>query len=440
MSSPAPLAGLKVIELAHWVAGPAAGGVLSDWGAEVIKVEPPGGEPMRHLFAGAAAATGAGAGSDPDLPPQAPSFVAVNRNKRSVEIDLTEPNGMELFERLLAGADILLTNLRPQALEKMGLAPEAVAARQPSLIYCSVTAYGWQGPDREQAGYDLAGFFARSGVLHQITTRNGAPPPLMNGMGDMFTAMSAVAGILAAVVERQQTGKGRFVEASLLRTGMWAIAGELGVVAGGGRAPAVAPRHASPTPLFNVYRAADDKWFVLVGVEADRHLPTVLGAVDRAGLLADERFANARSVTRNREAFIAELDAVFATRPLAEWAEIFARHDVWWAPVQSPADVATDAQAHAAGGWSTIAGSDRPTVDAPIRFDGQSRGTVPDAPRAGQHNAEIRTALAGSHPQTATGPHTATATAGTTTDPATATAATAAGTEPGLATNPMESS
>ncbi len=392
-SGPEPLAGLRVIELAHWVAGPAAGGVLSDWGAEVIKVEAPGGEPMRHLFAAAAGAARS-TSADPDASPaQAPSFVAVNRNKRSVEIDLTKPDGMELFDQLLAGADILLTNLRPQALEKMGLAPAGVASRHPALIYCSVTAYGWQGPDREQAGYDLAGFFARSGVLHQITTRDGAPAPLMNGMGDMFTAMSAVAGILAAVVERQQTGKGRFVEASLLRTGMWAIAGELGVVAGGGRAPAVAPRQASPTPLFNVYRAADDQWFVLVGVEADRHLPTVLGAVERSDLLADERFANARSVTRNREAFIAELDSAFATRPMAEWAEIFARHDVWWAPVQSPADVATDPQAHAAGAWSTIAGSGAPTVDAPIRFDGQSRATLPDAPRAGQHNDEIRREL-----------------------------------------------
>ncbi len=392
---PAPLAGIRVIELAHWVAGPAAGGVLADWGAEVIKVEAPGGEPMRHLFAGR------GADADPDAaPPQAPSFVAVNRNKRSIEIDLNEPSGMELFEQLLAGADILLTNLRPQALEKMGLAPDQVAAKQPALIYCSVTAYGWQGPDREQAGYDLAGFFARSGVLHQITTRNSAPPPLMNGMGDMFTAMSAVAGILAAVVERQQTGKGRFVEASLLRTGMWAIAGELGVVAGGGRAPAVAPRNASPTPLFNVYRAADDRWFVLVGVEADRHLPTVVGAIGRSDLLADERFANARAVTRNREAFIAELDAAFALAPLAEWAEIFAQHDVWWAAVQSPADVAADPQAHAAGAWSIIAGRDAPTVDAPIRFDGHNRPTLPDAPYAGQHNCEILAELLAANPPT----------------------------------------
>ena len=393
MSDPKPLAALKVIELAHWVAGPAAGGVLADWGADVIKVEPPGGEPMRHLFARPDASPPA-TGDEPRPPaPQAPSFVAVNRAKRSIELDLADPADLACFEQLLADADVLLTNLRPQALEKLGLAPEAVAARHPRLIYCSVTAYGWQGPDREQAGYDLAGFFSRSGVLHQITTRDSAPAPLMNGMGDMFTAMSALAGLLAAVVERQVTGKGRFVEASLLRTGMWAVAGELSVNANGGKAPPVAPRESCPTPLFNVYRAGDDRWFVLVGVEVDRHLPTVLAAIGRSDLLQDERFATGRAVARNRVAFIAILDEAFATHSLAEWEQIFAEHDVWWGPVQTPADVLADPQAHASGGWTTLADGSGTTVDAPIRFDGHSRHAIPTAPTVGQHNQQIRADL-----------------------------------------------
>ena len=212
-----PLANVKVVELAHWVAGPAAGGVLADWGAAVVKVEPRGGDPMRSLFALPGG----------DGPTSSPAFAAVNRGKQSIDLDLADAADRTVFDNLLAQADVLLTNLRPQALEGLSLAPDQVAAAFPRLVYCSVTAYGWQGPDREQAGYDLAGFFARSGVLHQITTQGGAPAPLMNGMGDMFTAMSATAGILAALVDRSSTNRGRFVEASLLRTGMWAIAGEL---------------------------------------------------------------------------------------------------------------------------------------------------------------------------------------------------------------------
>ncbi len=386
MTDPQPLANVKVIELAHWAAGPAAGGVLSDWGADVIKVEPRGGDAMRHLFARP---------SESGAPPQpSPSFSAYNRGKRSIEIDLATADGKTVFDQLLANADVLLTNLRPQALEGLGLDPETVAAKHPALVYCSVTAYGWEGPDREQAGYDLAGFFARSGVLHQITTRDGAPAPLMNGTGDMFTAMTAVSGILAALVDRASTGRGRFVEASLLRTGMWAIAGELGAAATAGNARPVAPRDDCPTPLFNTYRAGDGRWFVLVGVEADRHLPAVLAAIGRSDLLTDdERFSSGRAVSKNRRPFIAILDEAFATRTLDEWTAVFAEHDVWWGPVQTPADVVVDPQAHAAGAWITLETSGGATVDAPIRFDHQSRKTAADAPQVGEHTDQIRAEL-----------------------------------------------
>jgi len=330
--APAPLRGVRVVELAHWVAGPAVGAVLADWGADVVKVEPPNGDPMRALFApppGSAAR-------------HSPSFSMANRAKRSVALDLGAADGLAALEALLAVADVFVTNLRPAALERLGLGPADLAARHPALVACSVSAYGWEGPARDEAGYDLAGFFARAGVLHQITVRDQPPAPLMNGMGDLFTAMSAVAGILAALHERRERGRGRFVEASLLRTGMWAMGGELSLAANGGNPRPVADRADCPTPLFNVYRAGDGRWFVLVGVEADRHLPAVLAAVGRAELLDDERFANARAVTRNRRAFIALLDECFATRPLDEWAEVFAAHDVWWGPVQSLAEVAAD--------------------------------------------------------------------------------------------------
>jgi crotonobetainyl-CoA:carnitine CoA-transferase CaiB-like acyl-CoA transferase len=383
-AAPAPLAGVRVVELAHWMAGPAAGGVLADWGADVVKVEPRGGEPMRHIWGSM--------GANPDAPNGA--FTSANRGKRSIELDVRSADGRDVLERLLGTADVLLTNLRPAALRRLGLDPEGVAARFPRLVYCSLTAYGWGGPDEEKAGYDLASFFARTGIAHEITTQGQPPAPLMQGLGDTYAAMTAVAGILAALHERTTTGAGRFVEASLLRTGMWALAGELGVQAMGGRPRPPYPRENCPTPLYNSYRTADDRWFFLVGVEAGRHLPRVLAAIGRTDLLDDERFATARAVSKNRREFIAVLDAAFAEHPLAHWAGVFDEHDVWWGPVQTPAEVVDDVQARATGAWVRIDGvqvDDRPveSVDSPIRYGGVARDVVGGPPRAGQHTREV---------------------------------------------------
>jgi crotonobetainyl-CoA:carnitine CoA-transferase CaiB-like acyl-CoA transferase len=382
--APTPLDGVRVVELAHWMAGPAAGGVLADWGADVVKVEPRGGEPMRHIWGSM--------GANPDAPNGA--FTSANRGKRSIELDVRSAEGREALERLLSQADVLLTNLRPAALRRLGLDPEGVAERFPRLVYCSLTAYGWGGPDEEKAGYDLASFFARTGIAHEITTQGQPPAPLMQGLGDTFAAMTAVAGVLAALHERETTGTGRFVEASLLRTGMWALAGELGVQAMGGRPRPPYPRENCPTPLYNSYRTADDRWFFLVGVEAKRHLPRVLAAIGRSDLLADERFGTARAVSKNRREFIPILDAAFAAHPLAYWRQAFDEHDVWWGPVQLPAEVVEDVQARATGAWVQVDGvriGDRQveSVDSPIRYGGVARGTVAGPPRAGQHTREV---------------------------------------------------
>jgi|1186.fasta_scaffold85565_2 crotonobetainyl-CoA:carnitine CoA-transferase CaiB-like acyl-CoA transferase len=382
--APRPLDGLRVVELAHWMAGPAAGGVLADWGADVVKVEPRGGEPMRHIWGSM--------GANPDAPNGA--FTSANRGKRSVELDVRSTAGRAALDALLDRADVLVSNLRPAALRRLGLAPQAVAERFPQLVFCSLTAYGWGGPDEERAGYDLASFFGRTGIAHEITTQGQPPAPLMQGLGDTFAAMTSVAGILAALHERDRTGRGRFVEASLLRTGMWALAGELGVQAMGGRPRPPYPRENCPTPMYNSYRTADDRWFYLVGVEAGRHLPRVLAAIGRSDLLADERFSTARAIAKNRRDFIPILDAAFAEHPLAHWVEVFDEHDVWWAPVQTPAEVIEDPQARAAGAWVQIDGvqiEGRPveSVDSPIRYGGVARDVVTGPPRSGQHTREV---------------------------------------------------
>lgn len=379
-----PLRGVTVVELAHWMAAPAAGGVLSDWGADVIKVEPHGGEPMRRIWGSA--------GANPDAPNG--GFTSANRGKRSLELDVRSAAGRAALDKLLDRADVLLSNLRPSALERLGLSPAQVTERFPRLIFCTLTAYGWGGPDQERAGYDLAGFFARAGVAHQITTRGTPPAAMWSGIGDTFTAMTAVAGISAALVDRARTGRGHVVEASLQRAGMWAIGGELATQAMGGRPRPPYPREQCPTPMYNSYQTSDGRWFYLVGVEAGRQLPKVLAAIGRADLASDERFAGARALTRNRSEVIEILDAAFAAEPMEHWAKVFDTHDVFYAPIQTPSEVVNDQQARATGAWIRVDGTEiegRPaeTVDAPIRWDGQSRVSAPAPPRAGEHNREI---------------------------------------------------
>ncbi len=385
MSEPrTPLSDLRVIELGHWMAGPAAAGVLADWGADVIKIEPPGGEPMRTIWSSM--------GASGDAPNGA--FISANRGKRSVELDLRSPAGREVLDRLLASADVLVTNLRPAALRRLDLGPDAVLAEHARLVYCSLTAYGWGGPDEDRAGYDIASFFGRTGIAHEITTQGQPPAPLLQGLGDTYAAITAVAGILAAIHERHQTGRGVFVEASLLRTGMWALAGELGAQAVGGRPRPPYPRENCPTPLYNSYRGADGRWFFLVGVEARRHLPRVLAAIGRPDLAQDDRFGTARAISKNRVEFIAILDAAFAEHPVPYWAERFDEHDVWWGPVQTPAEVIDDPQARASGAWLTIdsmqvGGRAVESVDAPIRYDQVTRTSAARPPAAGEHTAAV---------------------------------------------------
>ena len=352
-----PLEGYRVVELGVWVAGPAAAGILCDWGAEVIKVEPPTGDPMRAVFSLAAGA------SEERNPP----FDLDNRGKRSVVLDLRTERGRAAFDALLATADVFVTNLRVDALERLGLDHASVIARHSRLVYASVTGFGLDGEDRDRAGYDVGAFYARSGFAHTMTQPGEAPPSLRSGKGDHVTGLAAAAAVLAKLLERERTGTGGLVETSLLRAGMYTTGWELGIQLRFGKSADPEHRSVNPTPLVNCYQAGDGRWFWLLGLEADRHLPGVLAAIDRPDLGTDERFLTARDRRKNAAAFIAALDEAFATRTRDEWGEVFAEHDVWWAPVQSLAEVAVDPQARAAGAIVTMASGEE-SIAPPAGF------------------------------------------------------------------------
>lgn len=228
---------LRVIELATYIAAPGAAGIMADWGADVIKIESPDGDPMRGFFDTL--------GSDQAANPV---FELDNRGKRSVVLDIRTPAGRDAAKALVRDADIFLTNVRPAGLARAGLDYDSLKAVNPRLIYCSLTGYGLEGPDADRPGMDVAAFWSRAGV-GAITAPKGAEPfPIRTGMGDHVTSLATVAAVLAAVHERQRTGVGRLVETSLLRTGVYAIGSDMAIQLRFGKLASTRPRREAVQP------------------------------------------------------------------------------------------------------------------------------------------------------------------------------------------------
>lgn len=380
-SRPGPLAGIRVIELGVWVAGPACGGIMADWGADVVKVEPPTGDPQRAVFGAL------GVKDQTGVPP----FEIDNRGKKSVVIDLRTEAGIEQMLRLVATADVFVTNLRHAALQRLGLDPVSLRERFPKLVYGIISGFGLDGPDAHRPGYDVGGYWARSGLAHTMVPPGQEPVGLRSGQGDHVTGMSLAAGVCAALFDAQRSGQGRMVSTSLLRNGMYNIAWDIGIHLRFGKRESTRSRANNRAPLINSYTAGDGKGFWLLGLEADRHWPALVASIASDELDAPE-FETARLRAQNNVALIEIMDRHFAQRPLHEWTELFDKHDVWWAPVNSIADVIVDPQARAAGGFVSM--SPRPgedpyeAVNSPVDFDGHALRPGP-VPALGEHTSEI---------------------------------------------------
>jgi crotonobetainyl-CoA:carnitine CoA-transferase CaiB-like acyl-CoA transferase len=381
-----PLEGVKVVELGVWIAGPAAGLVLADWGADVIKLEPPGtGDPARTF----ARMLGA------DLPFN-PPFEADNRNKRSIAVDLGRPEGRALAHELVAGADVFLTNVRLAALERLGLDHASLLARHPRLIYAALTGYGLDGPDRDRAAYDIAAFWARSGIAWSLTPQGGSPPFQRGGMGDHGAGMVLAGAVSAALFKRAQTGRGQLVSTSLLRQGVYTISFDIAVALRMGVGLAQGSREAIGNPTTNNYVAKDGRRFWVVGLEAERHWPPLLRCIDRTEWQADPRFASAAARAKHARELIRLLDEVFATRTLDEWAAIFAREpEMFWAPVQSIVEVVNDPQVRACGALVDVPDGEATTTlpNTPADFHGTPCAPRSMAPGLGEHTDEILSEL-----------------------------------------------
>ena len=378
---PGPLEGIKVVELGVWVAGPAAGGILCDWGADVVKIEPPEGDPARTF----AKILGG------DLPTN-PPFELDNRGKRSVVLDLQTDAGRESAYQLIDGADVFLTNIRKSALARIGLDHETLLARNERLVYALISGFGIEGPDGDAAAYDIAAFWSRAGIAWSLSPAGGEPPFQRGGMGDHTVGMAGAAMVSAALVSRATTGKGQFVTTSLLRQGAYTIGFDVNTYLMWGLQYQGGSRKNMAAPTVNNYLAGDGRRFWIVGLEGDRHWPPLARAVGHPEWMDDERFATAMSRREHAAELIAELDAVFATKPLDEWAAIFAEEpDFFWAPVNSVEDLVNDPQFAANGGIVDVPDGVSTTrmVNTPVDFRGTPNVPRFIAPELGQHTDEV---------------------------------------------------
>jgi crotonobetainyl-CoA:carnitine CoA-transferase CaiB-like acyl-CoA transferase len=376
-----PMAGVRVVELGVWIAGPAAGGILSDWGADVIKIEPPLGDPARsfqRMLGG-------------DLPTN-PVFELDNRSKRSVVVDLGTEEGRALALELVDSADVFLTNIRMNALRRVGLDPETLRERNPRLVYAIITGYGLHGAEADRPAYDIAAFWARSGLAASLTPPGGQLPFQRGGMGDHSVGMTGAAMISAALFARERTGEGDLVSTSLLRQGAYTIGFDVNVALMWGLPIRVGTRTAMGNVAINNYSAGDGRRFWIVGLEGLRHWPPLARAVGHPEWIEDERFATPAARAQNATELISLLDESFATKTLDEWAAVFdADPDFFWAPVQTVDELLADQQFHDAGGLVEVPSEDGAwtMLATPADFDLHRSAPRFRAPLLGEHTHEL---------------------------------------------------
>ncbi|MEO8541541.1 MAG: CoA transferase [bacterium] len=331
---PAPMSGITVIEAANYVAAPAAGALMADLGATVIKIEPPGGEVMRGVVP-----TGG-----PGNMPFNFLFELENRGKKSVTIALDSPDGPQLLLRLLQTADVFLTNFMAPRLEKFGLTPEAALKANPRLIYVSITGYGITGPDAARPGFDFSAFWARSGIMSLVGHPGAAPVLSRIAQGDHTTGINALAATLAALRLRDLTGEGQVVEISLQQTGAYTIATDLARTLLDGAQPKVMDRTAPDNPLFNTYPTRDGKWILLVHMTPDPYWPKLCAALGLSTLANDASCATMAGRRAQGAELAAVIERAFLEDDLEGWAKKLDAHGLIWAPrVELPEVIADPA-------------------------------------------------------------------------------------------------
>ena len=378
-----PLEAFRVVEVASWAYVPSAGAVLADWGADVIKIEPPEGDPVRGLTSGGVGRTGR----------IVPMWETFNRGKRSIALDLKHPTGREIIHDLVRNADVFLTNLLPRTRDALGIDAVTIRDVNPRIVYGCGTGQGTRGPDADKGGYDSITFWSRGGISASLTPDDAEPIGIPSGaFGDSLSGMALAGGISAALVRRGATGEGSLVDGSLLGTAMWSMQLAITAAAASGRneMPRMIRANAR-NPLVNTYETVDGRWIALCMLQADKYWSVFCQTIGRSDLAADARFTTQAARDTHLAAAIAHLEQTFRSRRLAEWIPILHAQPGQWDIVKTLAEVLDDEQARANGFHQWVDyGSDLrlPLVANPVQFDGEPPILHP-APELGANSEEV---------------------------------------------------
>ncbi len=386
-----PMNGIRVIEVASWWFVPAAGAVLADWGADVIKVEPPiDGDPQRALLK---------SGLLPSKGDVNFMMEQSNRGKRSIALDLTAPEGLDLLYDLVRSADVFVTSMLPSNRQRLGIDLEAIREQNPEIIYVRGSGFGPNGPDADSAGYDATAFWTRSGIADLLTAPDAASPtpPPGGAFGDSIGAVALAGGVSTALLKRERTGEPSVVDVSLLGTALWCesatvvatkLLGFSWKLAGGDRMNA-------PNPLLQNYQTADGGWIMFNMLNSSRYWESFCAVIGHPELADDERFVDDQARSTNKVECIEALDEVFASATLAEWRERLDGFDGAWAPLQSPYEVHDDLAAIENGYLPELTSADGTPftlVTNPVEFD-ESWPELTPAPDHGADSDSILTEL-----------------------------------------------
>ena len=381
------LEGIKVAEMGHVVAVPAATATLADWGADVIKIEPLTGDLARgykRIMGVDTAVRGAGGETN--------WFIQVmNRNKKSLAVDLKTAPGREIVHKLIGAYDVFVANYERAALKKLGMDYDTLSQVNPRLVYGVLTAYGTRGPDRDQRGLDWAAAWARGGGQYLVGEAGKPPPPQRGGMMDRVAGAHIVGGLLAAIIHREKTGEGQALEFSLYQTAVWTLVDDMQAALAGTPLPRW-DRTRAGNPMFNSYCAGDGQWFQLAVGASDAQWADFCRVIDMPHLEGDPRFADMEKRWQNCEALIRILDDVFAGRPREEWEKRLEEYNLIYGRVQSSSEVVADPQAIANDFFVELdhpAAGPMKVVNTPVRFCQDPASVRPPAPEIGQHTEEI---------------------------------------------------
>jgi crotonobetainyl-CoA:carnitine CoA-transferase CaiB-like acyl-CoA transferase len=373
--------GLKVLDCSSFIAAPAAATILSDFGADVIKIEPPGaGDPYRAV---------------PSLPtmPQARenyAWMLASRNKRGLALNLATPSAQEVVRRLVAQADVFITNFPAVVRKKLGLRYEDLAPLNGRLIYASFTGYGESGEEASKPGFDITAWWARSGLMDGVRTEATAPPSRsLTGMGDHPSGISLYAGIVMGLYQRQLTGMGAHVGTSLLANGIWCNGVMAQAALCGARFIDRPPREQALNAFTNYYQCRDKRWLILTILNEERQWPVFVKCLGRDDLQNDPRFATSRDRMKNAVELTTVLDKTFATKNRSEWREILAAGGIVFDVVASAQDIPNDSQILANDILVPFDNDSVLTVTSPISVEGQDKVRPRRPPAVGQHSDEV---------------------------------------------------